>query len=61
MNPEFEKTFKLQFFFERHQYLLFEIVDANKKGHIHEQIGLVETTLGTIVGMKNQTFQGDLK
>lgn len=60
LNPNFEKSFIVSYYFERHQYFKFEVVDSNNIGGNLDLIGIIETTLGTIVGSKNQTFTGQL-
>ena len=52
LNPDFEKSFIINYYFERHQYLRFEVVDGNNATGGLDLIGTVETTLGNIVGAK---------
>jgi hypothetical protein len=61
LNPDFEKNFLVSYYFERHQYFKFEVVDSNNIGGNLDMIGIVETTLGAIVGAKQQTFIAELK
>lgn len=60
LNPDFEKSFIVNYYFEKHQYIKFEVVDGNNVGGTLDLIGTCETTVGTIVGSKQQTFMGDL-
>ena len=61
LNPDFEKSFLVNYYFEKHQYIKFEVNDGLNTGGRFEMIGFVETTVGTIVGSKQQTFIADLK
>ena len=57
LNPDFIKSFTLDFYFEEQKYLFFKVFDANiEKGREvqGEQIGEVECTLGEIVGARLQ-------
>ncbi len=60
LNPDFEKSFIIGYYFERHQPLKFEIVDGDNGGNNFKPIGSMETTVGAIMGAKNQTFMTDL-
>ena len=60
LNPDFEKSFILNFYFEKHQYIKFEVMDGMNSGGKMELIGSVETTLGAIVGSKGQTFMQEI-
>ena len=60
LNPDFEKSFIMGYYFERHQPLKFEIMDGDNGGNNFQPIGTMETTLGGIMGSKNQTFITDL-
>ena len=60
LNPDFEKSFIIEYYFERHQYIKFEVQDGNNASGNSELIGIVETTVGTVVGSKQQTFMGEL-
>jgi hypothetical protein len=59
LNPNFTKTFILDFYFEVKQKLKFEIVDIDGPNE-KEFVGEVFTTLGEIVGSKNQTAIFDI-
>ena len=60
LNPDFEQSFIIQYFFEKHQYVKFEVQDGNNVSGNNKLIGIVETTVGTIVGSKQQTFIADI-
>ena len=57
LNPNFVKTFVVDYIFEVQQHVKFQLVHV---GHSH-QAGTIETTIGAIVGAKNQTLVCDLK
>jgi len=59
LNPNFRTTFTLDFIFEVQQILKFEVVDFDDSTS-SELIGMVETTLGAIVGGRNNTVTLDL-
>ena len=61
LNPDFEKSFIITYYFERHQPLRFEVMDGDNSGGGLQLIGYAEATLGQIMGSKNQTFIADLK
>ena len=52
LNPDFEKSFLVNYYFEKHQYIKFEVNDGMNTGGRFEMIGFAETTVGTIVGSK---------
>lgn len=60
MNPNFQKTFVIDFIFEQAQPIKFEVVDVDGKNSF-DLIGNYETTVGKLMGSKNQTMIGDLK
>lgn len=59
LNPNFAKTFIMDYIFEVRQDIRFEVVDIDGPNSF-DYIGHVETTLGTIVGAQNQTIILDL-
>jgi Ca2+-dependent lipid-binding protein len=59
LNPDFCTTFTLNYYFEKEQIIKFEMHDHDD-GIKDDFIGRCETTIGKIVGSKNQTFIGDL-
>jgi hypothetical protein len=60
LNPAFAKTFILQYRFESHQYLKFEVTDIDD-GNSGDLIGVCEVELGQIAGAKNQLKIMDLQ
>ena len=59
MNPNFEKTFTVSYFFEKKQELKFVMENDNKNGN-NDVIGECITSMGALMGAKDQTFRGDL-
>ena len=59
LNPDFKKSFEVVYSFEKQQRLRFDVfdVDLNDK----EVIGYFETTIGYIMGARNQSQTGELK
>lgn len=57
-NPNFVKTFIVDYIFEMQQYVKFELINTENKGSI---LASTETSIGAIVGAKNQTLISDLK
>ncbi|CAD8153532.1 unnamed protein product [Paramecium octaurelia] len=53
LNPNFKRTFQLDYVFETVQPIRFEVRDDD--GSNSELIGQVETTIGTLFGARNQT------
>ena len=58
LNPNFAKSFLIDYIFEVKSELRFEVIDIDKNGF--DYIGDCETTLGNVVGAKNQTVILDL-
>ena len=58
LNPDFVKTFTLDFYFEKEQWIKFEVYDVDTTGLEH--IGNCETTISKIMSSKGQTFLSDL-
>lgn len=58
LNPNFTQSIYVDFIFEVKQIIKFEVLDVDK--HSTDVIGEVETTVGAIVGAKNQTSILDL-
>jgi hypothetical protein len=46
LNPDFEKSFIITYYFERHQPLRFEVMDGDNSGGSFQMIGYTEATLG---------------
>ena len=59
LNPIFKKTFIVDYIFEEKQALKFEVWDHDSTGS-DDLIGFVESSLGTIVGARNQVCILDL-
>lgn len=59
LNPNFTKTFQLDYIFETQQHIRFDCIDIDSKTSF-DFIGSVTTTLGHIVGSKNQMVVADL-
>lgn len=60
LNPDFQRSFTIKFCFERKQPIKFEVIDDDGNGSF-DMIGSTETTLGTIMGTKGQTFLAELQ
>ena len=52
LNPDFEKSFMIYYYFERHQQLKFKVLDDDG-GNTYNMIGCCETTLGKILSAYN--------
>ena len=50
LNPDFTTTFNIDFYFEKQQYLKFQVYDVDDNGLEH--IGDCETTISKIMGAK---------
>jgi len=54
LNPNFVKTFDVDFIFEKQQYIRLDVVDIDdERGSKWELIGQVESTIGKLFGSKN--------
>eukprot|EP00350_Pseudokeronopsis_sp_OXSARD2_P000534 CAMPEP_0170565784 /NCGR_PEP_ID=MMETSP0211-20121228/79409_1 /TAXON_ID=311385 /ORGANISM="Pseudokeronopsis sp., Strain OXSARD2" /LENGTH=103 /DNA_ID=CAMNT_0010886751 /DNA_START=427 /DNA_END=738 /DNA_ORIENTATION=- len=51
LNPDFDKTLEVKFYFEKQQQIKFEVVDYDSPTSF-DMIGSAETTLGHIMGAK---------
>jgi len=58
LNPDFTKTFTLDYFFEKEQWIKFEVYDVDNTSLEH--IGNSETTIAKLMTANKQTFIGDL-
>lgn len=58
LNPDFTRTFNIDYFFEKEQWVKFEVYDDDNTGLEH--IGDCETTLAKIMTANKQTFIADL-
>jgi len=59
LNPNFTKTFSMDYVFEKKQNLRFEVIDVDKHGKF-DLVGNVFTSLGDILGSKNQILIEDI-
>ena len=59
LNPDFQTFFTTEYVFEKHQKVRFEVYDVDVASR--DQQGYIETTIGMIMGARNQTFEADLK
>jgi hypothetical protein len=60
LNPKFGKHISCKYYFEKDQKLRFEVRDDDGKNSFDE-IGHVETTMGSIMGARAQTWTGALE
>jgi len=61
LNPDFTTTFTMDYIFEVKQPLRFEIIDIDSKDGKFDPLGEVHTTLGDIMGSRNQVAILDIK
>jgi Ca2+-dependent lipid-binding protein len=61
LNPNFTKTFTLDYIFESRQDIKFDVFDDDSKGDNDDYLGTVETTVGALMGARGQTSILDLK
>ena len=59
MNPNFKKSFEIDYIFESRQDIKFDVLDDDNGND--DFIGTCETTIGAIMGAKNQTTILDIK
>ena len=59
LNPDFKTCIPLDYQFEKLQRLKFEFVDVDLNDNF-DLIGEIETSMGSIMGSKNQVFMGRL-
>jgi len=59
LNPNFDTPITMDYCFEKTQKLKFVMEDVDSKTS-SEEIGVVETTLGAIMGKRAQTFESEL-
>ncbi len=60
LNPNYQRTFQLEFVFESRQDIRFDIYDDDGNGDNDDFIGSVETTVGALMGAKSMTSILDL-
>ena len=61
LNPDYVKTFAIEFIFESRQDIRFDVYDDDGNGDQDDFIGYVETTVGALMGARSQTSILDLK
>jgi len=61
LNPNFVKTFTLDYIFESRQDIKFDVFDDDNNGDKDDFLGTVETTIGALMGARGQTSILDLK
>ena len=59
LNPDFEQAIEVDYYFERLQPLKISVIDDDHDGEFQE-IGTVETNMGSLMGAKAQTYSADL-
>ena len=59
LNPDFKKSFQVTYSFEKSQKLRFNVWDKDLNSM--EEIGYIETSMGSIMGARNQTQTAELK
>ena len=59
LNPDFTTFFTLDYSFEKQQKVKFTILDKDVTNS--EEIGSIETQVGSIMGAKNQTLTAELR
>jgi Ca2+-dependent lipid-binding protein len=60
LNPNYSKTFVIDYLFESRQDIKFELFDDDGNGK-DDYIGFAETTVGNLMGAKGQTSILDFK
>jgi len=60
LNPDFTEKITVNYFFEKVQKLKFVIIDSDDGKGNGDEIGICETTLGNIMGARQQTFTTEL-
>ena len=60
LNPDFIQYFTVAYQFEKHQRLRFEVLDIDIAGTT-EFIGYIETSMGQVMGAKQQAYIAELK
>lgn len=56
LNPAFKTSFMITYYFEKHQFMRFKVLDGdNMLGNV-KMIGTADTTVGTIVGSSGSSL-----
>lgn len=58
LNPDFTKHFTVDYFFEKEQFVKFDVYDVDNVKN--DYIGFVEVTVGKLMASPNQTFIDDI-
>ena len=61
LNPNFSKSFIIDYIFESRQDIRFDIYDDDGNSDKDDFIGYVETTVGNLMGARSQTSIMDVK
>lgn len=61
LNPNFSKSFIIDYIFESRQDIRFDFYDDDGNGDNDDFIGYVETTVGSLMGARSQTSIIDLR
>ena len=59
LNPNFKKIFSVDYMFEQKQECQFDVIDVDGSGSF-DHLGQCSTTLGAIIGSRNNTLILDL-
>ena len=60
LNPDFTEKITVNYYFEKVQKLKFVMIDSDDNNGNGDEIGVCETTLGKVMGARQQTFTTDL-
>jgi len=60
LNPDFQNSINVRYFFEKHQVLRFDVLDDDGK-NAFETVGYAQMSMGDIMGSRAQTKVVDLK
>ena len=61
LNPDFQTSFTVDYFFEKTQHFRFCFIDSdNSSGSDYDEIGDIEVTMGQLMGARRQVFEGEL-
>mmetsp|Transcript_20928 Transcript_20928/g.25720 ORF Transcript_20928/g.25720 Transcript_20928/m.25720 type:complete len:156 (+) Transcript_20928:178-645(+) len=61
LNPDFQTSFTVAYYFEREQKFKFEMLDIdNTSGSSYDLIGEIEVSMGNLMGAPRQTWQANL-
>ena len=62
LNPDFQTSFTVDYFFEKTQHFRFCFIDSdNSSGSDYDEIGQVEVVMGKLMGARNQMWTEDLE